>query len=190
MPDIHSLLHQRRSSRLYDPDRPVGPELIDSLLEAARWAPSSGNGQPWKYLVFDDRLPQARQMARSCLNEDNQAWANTAPVLIAGISRDLRENGRPNAKAQHDLGLANMSLLLQAIALGLNCRPMGGFDGNRLRELFHIPEDHTPTVMIALGYPGRAEDVPESVQAQEGQPRERKPIEAFVHWGNWGRAAP
>lgn len=190
MTDIHSLLRQRRSSRLYDPDRPLSPEQIASLLEAARWAPSSGNGQPWQYLVFDDRVPEARELARGCLNEDNQAWAAAAPVLIAAVSHDLRSNGRPNAKAQHDLGLANMSLLLQAVALGLNCRPMGGFDAQRLRQLFHIPPDHTPTVMIAVGYPGRPEDVPESVRANEGQPRERLPIEALVHWGSWGQPAP
>jgi nitroreductase len=190
MTEIHPLIRQRRSSRLYDPDRPVSPEQIAALLEAARWAPSGGNGQPWRYLVFDDRVPEARAQARACLNEDNQAWANAAPVLIAGISRDVRENGRANAKAQHDLGLANMSLLLQAIALGLNCRPMGGFDAQRLRQQFHIPEDHTPTVMIAVGYPGRVEDVPESIRAKEDQPRERLPIEALVHWGSWSQSAP
>jgi len=190
MTEIHSLLRQRRSSRLYDPDRPVSPEQIASLLEAARWAPSSSNRQPWRYLVFDDRLPRARALARACLDEGNQVWATAAPVLIAGISKDVHDNGRPNAKAQHDLGLANMSLMLQAIALGLNCRPMGGFDAQRLRQIFNIPEDHTPTVMIAVGYPGRPEDVPESVRANEGQPRERLPIEALVHWGSWGQPAP
>lgn len=163
--------------------------MIESLLEAARWAPSSGNGQPWQYLVFDDRVPEARQLARGCLNEENQAWARAAPVLIASVSRDRRDNGRPNAKAQHDLGLATMSLLLQAIALGLNCRPMGGFDAGRLRELFHIPEDHTPTVMIAIGYPGKEEAVSEEVRAKERSPRERRPVGDIAFLGDWGRAA-
>ena len=93
MTEIHSLLRQRRSSRLYDPDRPVSPEQIASLLEAARWAPSSNNRQPWRYLIFDDRLPQARALARTCLDEGNQAWATAAPVLIAGISVSFRVVG-------------------------------------------------------------------------------------------------
>lgn len=187
MAEIHPLLRARRSSRLYDPERPVGPDLIESLLEAARWAPSSGNGQPWHYLVFDDRVSEARQIARGCLNEDNQAWASAAPVLIAAVSQDLRANGRPNAKAQHDLGLANMCLLLQATALGLNCRPMGGFDAAKLRELFRLPEGHTPTAVIAVGFPGLPDQASEVLLVQEAAARERKPVAELAYLGDWGQ---
>ena len=190
MVEIHPLLRQRRSSRLYDPRRPLSPEMVKSLLEAARWAPSGGNRQPWRYIVFDERVPEARQIARSCLSQDNQSWANLAPVLIAAISRDRRDDGRPNAVAQHDLGLANMSLMLQAIDLGLNCRPMGGFDADKLRSLFHIPDGFTPTVMIAIGYPGDLGKAPESVRAKEASPRQRRPVEELAYHGDWGRAVP
>jgi len=189
MVEIHPLLRQRRSSRLYDSHRGVGPELIEVLLEAARWAPSGGNRQPWRYIVFDDRVPEARGLARSCLNEGNRAWATAAPVLIAALSRDRRDDGRPNAKAQHDLGMANMSLMLQAIVLGLNCRPMGGFDAARFRELFHLPEDHTPIVMIAVGFPGQEEAVTEDLLIKEHSLRERSPIGSIAHLGEWGRPA-
>lgn len=187
MVEIHPLLRQRRSSRLYDPDRGVGPELIETLLEAARWAPSGGNRQPWRYIVFDERVPGARDIACSCLNDGNRAWATAAPVLIAGISRDRRDDGRPNAKAHHDLGMANMSLMLQAIALGLNCRPMGGFDAARFRELFHLPEDHTPIVIIAVGFPGQEGGVTEELRLKEHSPRVRSPIADLAYLGEWGR---
>lgn len=190
MSEIHPLLRKRRSSRLYDPDRPVAPDAIASLLEAARWAPSGGNRQPWRYIVFDDRVPQARDLARSCLDESNRVWATAAPVLIAAVSRDLRDNGQPNAKSQHDLGLANMSLMLQAISLGLNCRPIGGFDADKARRLFAIPEDHTPTVMIAIGYPGRLDQATQEIQAREASTRERQPVESIAFYGGWGRERP
>jgi nitroreductase len=190
MSETHPLIRQRRSSRLYDPSRPVPPEDVISLLEAARWAPSSSNRQPWRYIVFDDRTPDSLAQARSVLNPDNQMWAFAAPLLILAVSQDVRSDGRPNPKGQHDLGLATMSLLLQATALGLHCRPMGGFDTHRARQLFNIPEGFTPMVIIAVGYPGSASQAHDSVQEKEAKSRERAPLESMSFGGTWGAPLP
>jgi len=184
--DIHALLRSRASSRVFDPDRPVPAESIRLLLEAARWSPSSGNGQPWRYLIFDDRVKEERERARRILSPGNQTWAARAPLLILGVAREIRSEGKVNHYGQHDLGLANQSLLLQATALGLHCRPMGGFDKEEAARLFDIPEGHRPMVMVAIGYPGKRGDLDETVQQKEAQPRTRKAIKDFAFHGSWG----
>lgn len=184
-PEIHSLIRSRRSSRIYNPDRLLTWEQILLLLEAARSAPSSSNRQPWVYLVFEPSNPEQLEKARSCLNPDNRVWANRAPLLLLAVSEDIRPDGRENTKALHDLGMANQNLLLQATAMGLNCRPMAGFDAEKARQLFNIPEGYTPRVMIAVGYPGDIEDLPEEVQEKERKDRTRKPVEHFAFRGNW-----
>jgi len=188
--DIHPLLRKRASSRVYNPGHPVPSEAITLLLEAARWSPSSGNGQPWRYLVFDDRVPEAREVARAILDPGNGVWASQAPVLILGIAKEVRSGGRANAYGQHDLGLANQSLLLQATALGLHCRPMGGFDKEQAVERFHIPEGHRPMVMIAVGYPGELELLSDDVQEKERVTRTRRPLGEFAYHGDWDQPFP
>lgn len=186
MEAVHRLIRSRASSRVYDPERPVPPEMIAALLEAARWAPSSGNGQPWRYLVFDDRVPDAREAARSCLVPGNAVWANRAPVLLLGVAREIRAGGKTNRYAKHDLGLADQNILLQAVAMGLHCRPMGGFDKEKAASLFELPVGHQPLIMIALGFPGRLEDLPQEVQEKEAQERTRHGIDEFAFHGSWG----
>jgi len=183
--DIHHLLRDRVSSRVFDKERPVPAGYVDLLLEAARWAPSAGNGQPWRYLVFDERVPDARETARACLNPDNVVWARLAPVLFLAVAQEIRAGGKANPYAAHDLGLANQNLLLQAIALGLDCRPMAGFDKGRAAEEFNIPQGYRPMVMIAVGFAGEMEAVDETVRQKEAQPRTRKPFEMFAFHGGW-----
>jgi nitroreductase len=183
--EIHPLLRQRRSSRSMDPNRPVSAGLIRQVLEAARWAPSSGNGQPWRYIVFDQRVPEALEQARAYLSPGNQTWARGAPTLILAIARQLRDDGTPNTKAEHDLGLANMCLLLQAVALGLHCRTMGGFDAQAARQAFHIPAGHVPLVMIAVGHPGDANALPPDLLEKESAPRRRKSLSDLAFLGAW-----
>jgi nitroreductase len=183
--DLHPIIRDRFSSRLIDPDRPVPPEVLVTLLEAARWAPSSGNGQPWRYLVFDDRNPQALETARGLLSPGNRVWAGQAPVLIFAVAKEVRSEGKVNRYAQHDLGLANQNLLLQAVFMGLHARPMAGFDRRGAEEAFSVPEGYRAMVMIAMGYPGRLEDVDPEVQAKEKLPRRRRPQEQFVFVGEW-----
>ncbi len=182
---IHPLIAERHSSRLMDPNRPIASAQIEQLLEAARWAPSSNNQQPWRYLIFSNQHPQALQTARQCLSTSNQIWANRAPLLILALAEQTRPDGRPNPKALHDLGMANENLLLQATALGLHCRPMGGFDVECIRQAFHIPDQFEPIIIIAIGYPASADQFPEEIQQKEQQPRQRRPLQNTVFYGKW-----
>jgi nitroreductase len=184
---INELLARRWSPRVFE-DRAVERHKILSLLEAARWAPSCFNEQPWCYLVFDGSDPEALESARSCLVEGN-SWARKAPVLMLSVARNNFEHGgAPNRHAQHDVGLASENLVLQAVALGLVAHQMAGFDLERARRQFHIPEGFTPMAMIAIGYPyrGSLDSIPEKLRAKELAPRQRRPIEEFAFSGKWG----
>ena len=182
---IHSLLARRWSPRALDPGRPVEREKIRAILEAARWAPSSSNEQPWRFLVFDGGDPRGLEAARSCLVEGN-AWARRAPVLLLSVaSESFTRHGKPNAHARHDVGLATENLLLQATDLGLAVHPMAGFDAAKSAQLFGIPEGNTPLAMIAVGYPGRIEDLSEELAKRETAPRTRKPVEEWAFSGTW-----
>jgi nitroreductase len=182
---IHDLIARRWSSRAFDPARPVAREALLSLLEAARWAPSSRNEQPWRFLVFDGSDPDALDQARSCLTEGN-SWARRAPLLLLSVAKNTyTRDGSPNRYSQHDQGLASENLVLQAVALGLSAHQMGGFDSQRARDLFGIPDGFTPTAMIAISYPGDVEDLPPHLQEREQSPRSRKPLGEIAFSARW-----
>lgn len=184
---IHPLLARRWSARAVDPERAVEPGKIDILLEAARWAPSCFNDQPWSYLVFESSEPESLEQARSCLVEGN-AWAKKAPLLLLSVAREsFAHNGKPNRHGQHDTGMASENLVLQATELGLISHQMAGFDADKARRLFGIPEGHTLMAMIALGYPGKIEALPEPLQERERASRVRKPAEEWAFSGAWGK---
>lgn len=184
---INDLARRRWSPRVFD-DRPVEPHKIASLLEAARWAPSSFNEQPWRYLVFDGSDPDALQRARACLIEFN-LWATKAPVLMLSVAyENFSRNGAPNRHAQHDVGLASGSIILESIHQGLAIHQMAGFDAARARREFGIPDKCTPMAMMAIGYPfsGSLEAVPAMIRSMEMQKRERKAIREIAFSGKWG----
>src|SRR5204863_3390432 len=131
---VQHLVARRWSPRAIDPAQPVSRQDLLTILEAARWAPSGGNSQPWTFLVFDRSDAAARAQAESVLAPGN-AWAHAAPVLLLTIANERRANDGPNPWGAHDLGLATENLLLQATALGLVAHPMGGFDAARAQEL-------------------------------------------------------
>jgi nitroreductase len=171
-------------------DRAVEPEKLCSLLEAARWAASSFNEQPWYFLVA--RREQADEFERMllCLSERNQAWARNAGVLMLTVTRtDFTRTGRPNRCALHDLGQAAASLAVQATALGLRVHQMAGVDLGKARATYGIPPGFEPQTAIAIGYPGPLDALPESFRDAERAPRRRKPQEEFVYAGAWGEAA-
>lgn len=185
---IHDLIRRRWSPRAFA-SRPVEAEKLASLFEAARWAPSSFNGQPWHYIVAtqDDLARFARLL--NCLRPQNIQWAQRAPVLILAVAQlSLGEDRGPNRHAFHDVGLANENLVLEAVALGLVSHQMAGFFPDKARETFNIPEGYEAVTAIAVGYPGDPEDLPEEVKARELQPRERRPLGAFVFADEWGEA--
>jgi len=182
---VTELIARRWSPAAFDETRPVEKEKILAILEAARWAPSCFNEQPWRYLVFDNQDSLAR--ARDCLVDGN-AWARKAPVLLLSVAHeDFTANGKPNSHGQHDVGLASENLVLEASRIGLAAHQMAGYDADRARREFGVPERCTPMAMIAIGYPypGRLPDLSEKLQVREARPRERRPIAAFAYSGEW-----
>jgi nitroreductase len=184
---IDEVMARRWSPRVFEAGRAVEREKILSLLEAARWAPSCFNEQPWRYLVFDGTDEAAMERARACLVAGN-AWALKAPLLMISIARDnFTHNDAPNRTAQHDVGLASENLVLEAVRLGLVAHQMAGFEVDRARHVFNIPDDYTVLAMIAVGYPYRdsLDDLDEKQREKELAPRARKTISQIAYAGTW-----
>jgi nitroreductase len=170
----------RRSSRAYS-HRTVEPEKIKSLFEAARWAPSSVNEQPWSYIYTTQDQSELWAKIFETLNENNRVWVKDAPVLVVSLTRKtFTRNGRLNTSAKYDLGAANALLSLQAVELGLNVHQMGGFDAQALRTNLNIPDTFEVGVVMAIGYPGDPELLPETLKQRELAPRVRFLQEEFV----------
>src|SRR2546425_7255700 len=187
---INELMRRRWSPRAFEEGKAVEREKLLTLLEAARWAPSCFNDQPRYFLVFDGSDAEALERARACLSPGN-AWALKAPVLLLSVAREtFEQNGKPNRWAQHDTGLATENLLLQAFELGLAAHPMAGYDADRTRSEFGIPDGFTSIAMIAIGYPyrGKLEELDEKLRGKELAARERKSIGEIAFSGFWGRS--
>lgn len=182
---VHDLIRGRWSPRAFS-NRTVEPDKLLSLLEAARWAASSYNEQPWSLIVATQDQPSEYARLLSCLVEFNQSWAQSAPVLMLSVAKlHFDRNGKENRHAFHDVGAAASNLATQAIALDLFVHQMAGFDAQKARSHFSIPKDHEPVAMIAIGYLGDPQTLPEALQAQELAPRTRKPLTEFVFTGAW-----
>jgi len=187
---VHEIIRMRWSPRAFA-DKPVAPETLKSLFEAARWAPSSNNEQPWAYLVAtkDDAENFAKMV--SVLVEFNAGWAQHAPVLALSVAHLKTErDGRPNRVALHDVGSATAQLTFEANARGLLVHQMAGFDGQKARQVFAIPDEWEPVAAMAIGYPGDPNRLPEKLRERELAPRMRKPLAQFVMTGGWGHTAP
>ncbi len=177
---VHALIAARYSPTQYA-ERMVDDATLQRVLEAARWAPSSYNRQPW-YFVVTRRGQEGYTRLLRTLSAYNQRWAQRAPVLILGCAQIEDERG-PNRYAEHDLGLASGFLALQAVAEGLATRFIAGFDKDAARAAFGIPAAYKPWTVIALGYPAPDAD-------PHAKPRQRKPYAAIIGWGGWGVAPP
>lgn len=187
---IHELIANRWSPYALD-ERPVPEDDLRSLFEAARWAASSYNEQPWSYLVATKANPAEFQRLLSCLVEGNQAWAKAAPVLAIGCTRlHFVRNGKPNAAAVHDLGLASATLTLEATARGLFVHQMIGILPDKARELYRIPEGVEPLTGLAIGYLADPNTLPDVYRQRDLTPRQRKSLAEIVFGGQWGTASP
>jgi nitroreductase len=183
---IHDLLRQRWSPRAFD-DRPIEPEKLLSLCEAARWAPSSNNEQPWRFIVANKDYETEWNRLFACLVEGNRKWAYRAPVLILSVaSLNFEDDSTPNRHAFYDTGMAVENLVLQATALGLSAHQMAGFDVEKARADLKIPSGYEPVAMIAVGYPGDLASLPDRLRERELQPRSRRPISEWTFSGQWG----
>jgi nitroreductase len=183
---IHDLLARRWSPRAFA-DKPVAPDVLRSLWEAARWAPSSANEQPWSFLVATRDDPREFERMLGCLVEGNQVWAKQAPVLMISVAAKLDRDNDPNPHAWHDVGQAVADLSVQATAMGLFVHQMAGIVPDKIREFYQMPGTHEPVTGIALGYPGTPEQLPDKLRQRELAPRTRKAIGEFVFSGRWGQ---
>jgi nitroreductase len=187
---IQEILAKRWSPYAFQ-NRPVPESDLQSLFEAARWAASSFNEQPWTYLVATQENPEQFHQLLSCLVEFNQVWAKAAPVLVLGVvSLRFARNGQVNRAAVHDLGLAAGNLLVEATARGIWVHQMLGILPDKARQIFEIPEGFEAWTGLAIGYRGDPVILPESLQERDRLPRQRKPLNQFVFSGKWGDASP
>jgi nitroreductase len=187
---IHELIRRRWSPRAFS-ERSVEPDKLLSLFEAARWASSASNEQPWAFLVASQQDPKNFEAMAGVLVEFNRTWANKAPVLILTLAHtQFEKDGKPNRHAFYDLGQAAANLALEATALGLATHPMAGFNVEAARERFAVPEGWEPVSVIALGYPGDPDSLTEKLRMRETAQRHRKPLETFVFSGAWALPAP
>jgi len=183
---IHDLLARRWSPHAFA-DRTVPLEDLRSLFEAARWAASSYNEQPWSYIVATRENGGEFSKLLSCLVEGNQVWAKGAPVLALGVvSLRFKRNNKANRAAVHDLGLAAGNLVVEATARGLFVHQMIGILPDKAREVYQIPPDFEAWTALAIGYRTDPEGLPEELKKRELAPRQRKPLSEFVFTGEWG----
>jgi nitroreductase len=186
---IHELIKRRWSPRAFA-DRAVEPATLRSLFEAARWAPSSNNEQPWRFILATKANKTEWDRLFNCLLEGNRKWAYQAPVLMLSVaSLKFEDDGKPNRHAFHDTGMAVENLIIQATALGLFVHQMAGYDVEKARAECKIPDGYEPVAMIAIGYPGDPSTLPDYLRERELKARERNPISTFVFSGGWGASA-
>ena len=186
---ILKLLAERWSPYGFD-DRSVPEADLRSLFEAARWAASSYNEQPWNYLVATRDNPPEFERLLSCLVVANQAWAKIAPVLVLGVvSLQFARNKQDNRAAVHDLGLAAGNLSMEATARGLAVHQMIGILPDRAREIYQIPEHFEAWTAMAIGYRADPGKLTDALRERDLAPRERKRLSKFVFTGRWGQSS-
>ncbi len=184
---IHELLQKRWSPRAFA-DKPVEADKLKRLLEAARWAPSSFNGQPWAFVVGTKDRPEDFAKVLSCMIEFNQSWAKSAPVVMITAARlNFEHNNQPNRHAFHDVGLAMGNLLVQATAEGLYVHQMAGILPDVAKTTLAIPDGWEAVTGVAIGYLGDPNSLPEKLREREQTPSPRKPLSQFAFAGSWGK---
>jgi len=183
---IHELFVNRWSPYAFS-DQPVPGEDLRALFEAARWSASNFNEQPWRYIVATRKDPEEFERLLSCLDELNQPWAKTAPVLALGCAAlKFARNGQPNTTAEHDLGAASTYLSMEATNRGLSVHQMAGILPDQAREVYRIPDGFRPLTALAIGYVGNPNTLPEKYKEVDLRPRQRKSLSEFVFGGQWG----
>jgi nitroreductase len=172
-------LVERWSPRSYDPTAELSEQDVRTLLEAARWAPSANNLQPWRFIVAR-RGSEQFTLVHDALMGFNQAWADSAAALIVNVAEIANEAGEPRPWAKYDLGQAVAHMTVQAQHDGLHTHQMGGFDGARLAEAFGLRDGLEIVSITAVGKVGDASALPEPLREREVAPRSRKPIDEIV----------
>ena len=186
---IHPVLRNRWSPRAFN-GKAVPKALLLSLFEAARWAPSSSNEQPWRFVVGQKGDATYNTIFES-LVEFNQLWAVTAPVLVVAIAKTTssKNAGKANSAAIYDLGQAVSHLTFQAAADGLYVHQMGGFDAKKLAAALNVPEGYQVQTVNAIGYIGDPEQLHPNLKAMEFNERERQSLSDLVFGNSFGETA-
>jgi nitroreductase len=184
---IHQFIKQRWSPRAFAPSS-VENEKLELIFEAARWAPSSSNLQPW-YFIVGFSGDETYRAIYSTLVEFNQLWAKTAPVLVISIGKETNLKGEPNWSHKYDVGQALAYLTIQAMAEEVYVHQMGGFDKELAGQLLGVPESYKVITAFAMGYLGDPEVLQENLKRMEYAPRTRKPLDEFVFSGKFGEKA-
>ncbi|MDI1232971.1 MAG: nitroreductase family protein [bacterium] len=176
---VNQLIRKRWSARSFS-EKQISQKDLNTLFEAAGWAASAGNEQPWEYIYAKKDTP-GFDLLVSCLLPGNQPWAKHASILVVSIARQyFAGNGKSNMAAFHDTGMANAHLFLQATEMGLIAHAMGGFDRDQLTNALQIKVNEAIACVIALGYLGDPEQLEEPFKSRELAPRVRKPITEFI----------
>ncbi len=186
VPGVLDVILRRWSPRAFSA-REVSPGDLKRIFEAARWAASSNNEQPWRFLL-GRRGDETYEKIFDSLVEFNQAWVKSAPVLVLSASKKTFSKGNQNRHALHDTGAATANLALQTTALGLHAHHMAGFDAERARTSLIIPEDYEIGSVTAIGYLGDPGTLPDNLREREEAPRSRKPLEELV-FSSWETAS-
>lgn len=183
---LHEIIEKRYSPRAFA-DEAINDEQLISLLEAARWAPSSRNEQPWRFIVSRKEDQKNFRKLLETLKDTNKLWAENAAVLILTVAKlDSEFSHKPNIHALYDLGNSVAQLTFQATSMNLYIRQIGGFYEDKVRESFGIPENYSPVSVLAIGYKGDINVLPELLRAKETTERKRKEINEFVFAGKFG----
>jgi len=184
---IDKTIAERWSGRAFDANLVISDGQITALCEAARWAPSCFGDQPWRFMILNKHQDHtAWQQALKALSPGNQDWAKNAPLLILAASvKTFSHNDSDNRWVGYDTGAASVSLCLQATSMGLMSHQMGGFDSDKLRTLFNLPEDINLWAMIAIGYPADLDSLSEAQLERELNARERRPLSEQFFANTW-----
>jgi nitroreductase len=186
---VHELIRARWSPRAFA-DRPVAADSILVVLEAGRWAASSNNAQPWRWIIATKDDAEGHATALACFTPRNQRWTRHAPVLMFVCARRTFEaNGNPNAHAWYDAGAAAAQMSLQATALSLVIHQAAGIERDKVRAAYAVPEEFDICTGMALGYQGDPDSLPDELPNREREPRTRKPLAELVFAGAFGTPA-
>ncbi len=179
--DILNLIKSRRSPRGFV-DKNINEEDLIKIFDAGRWAASSFNGQPWRFIyAHRDKNPELYEKLLDLMVEFNQAWAKAAPVLMVTMARCKYELTEEDYKhSWHDLGLAMGNMSIMAEAMGISLHIMGGFNSEKAKEELNIPDKFEPVTMVALGYAGQPTNLPLDIFKMEQQERVRKEIKEIA----------
>lgn len=186
---VHPLLAERWSPRSFDATHTITDEELVSLLEAARWAPSARNSQPWRFLV-GRRGDTTYRRILATLVPGNRLWAGNSSLLVAAVAAERLENGTSHPGAAYDTGLAVAQLSVQAHALGLYAHQMGGFDPERLRTSLGVPDGYRPLSVTAIGALAATDLLPQELRDRETAARERRPLAETFFAEGWGNPLP